>query len=342
MNSMLIKLSTVLILVLTACPTDTKPTPPASPPPPPAPAAPTVVSVIPANSATGVSADAQIVVTFSKPMDQAVTQVAYQSADLPAVGVTFDWNAAGTEMTIKPNAPLEYTKGTNTGVVAKNYEFKLTSTAKDKSGLTLVPLTSSFKTLRDITATLSSDPNLDGYVQSDGFADSSDTALYVGDKADNVGLRGFLSFDLSALPAGVDSGLLSAILKVGKYKDSTFPNATSGSPFSLATNPARLDQMDLDHVAYGSSLDSGDYNTNSIALIGAIDSFDLRGIPVTQADALSAVRDDLTHSAARGNRSQYRLSLFKPTNSDGVADFIIYGSASVAPKPSLILEYLIP
>jgi Bacterial Ig-like domain len=305
------------------------------------PAPPTVVSVSPENGAKGVRADAKIVVTFSKAMDQSATQAAYQSADLPAVGVTFDWNAAGTEMTIKPNAPLEYAKETDVVVMAKNYEFKLTSTAKDKGGLALTPLTSSFKTLRQVTTILSGEAARGGYVQSDGYVSKPGELMYVGDNERNLGIRGFLSFDLSVLPAGVGSGLLSATLKLQKYSDSTVQFKV-GSPYSLANNPARLDQVDLDHVVYGSSLDGGDYNTNSIALLGAIDSFDQRFAKQTQADVLSAVLDDLTHSADRENRSQYRVSLFKQTNNDSAYDYIVYGSASAAPKPSLILEYLTP
>ncbi len=305
------------------------------------PAPPTVVSVSPANGATGVSADAKIVVTFSKPMDQAVTQVAYQSADLPASAVTFDWNAAGTEMTIKPNVPLEYAKETDVVVAAKNYEFKLTSTAKDRSGSALAPLTASFKTLRDITAILSSDPTLDGYVQSDGFADSGDTAMYVGDRDNNVGVRGFLSFNLASLPTDPKVKLLSATLQVQKY---ILPSGVGyvGSPFNLASNPARLDQMDLDHVFYGSSLDGSDYNISSLALLGAIDSFAQFNTPKTQADVLSAVADDLSNRVSRENRSQYRLSFFKQTNNNNAFDLSYYGTASVAPKPSLKLEYLAP
>ncbi len=342
MNSTLIKLATVLMLVLTACPTDTKPTPPASPPPPspPPPAVPTVVSISPANGATGVRADARIVVTFSKPMDQAATQVAYQSADLPATAVTFDWNAAGTQMTVKPNAPLEYAKGADTSLVAKNYELKLTSTAKDQGGLALVPLTSSFKTLRDIATVLSSDKTLDGYAQSDNFADSSNTALYVGDRDNNVGIRGFITFDLSGLSTNAGFQLLSATLRVQKYRASGV--FFVGSPYSLATNPARINQIDLDHVDYGSSLEGSDYDTKSIALLGAIDSFAQRSTIQTQADVLSAVTDDITNRVSRGNRSQYRLSLFEQTNNDNAFDYVIYGSASLAPSPSLSLEYLIP
>ena len=109
------------------------------------PAPPTVVSVSPADGSIGVTADAKIIVTFSKPMDQAATQAAYQSADLPSTGVTFDWNAAATEMTVKPNAPLIYATGSDpNAVVAKAYAFRLTSTAKDKTGNALVEVNSSW------------------------------------------------------------------------------------------------------------------------------------------------------------------------------------------------------
>jgi hypothetical protein len=109
MNSTLSKPAIILLVLLTACPSDTKPMPAI-------PVAPVVVSVSPANGTTGVSANTTIVVTFSKPMDRALTQAAYQSTDLPTANVTFTWDVSDTVMTIKPNAALEYAKGTTIGI----------------------------------------------------------------------------------------------------------------------------------------------------------------------------------------------------------------------------------
>ena len=72
---------------------------------------PTIVSVSPANGATGVRANANIVVTFSEPMDPVRRlRTAYQSADIPNAGVTFGWSADDTVLTIDPNSDLLYAR----------------------------------------------------------------------------------------------------------------------------------------------------------------------------------------------------------------------------------------
>ena len=151
--------------------------------------APSIVSITPASGATGVAKSANIVVTFSEKMNQAATQLAYQSSDLPASGVTFNWNAAGTAMTIDPNVDLLYT---STG---KTYTFGLTTTATDIAGNAL-PATSSFKTFRQITTSITSTPALDGWVRPDGLVDTT-SELRIGDSGDvsNATYRSCLRFE---------------------------------------------------------------------------------------------------------------------------------------------------
>lgn len=88
--------SVLIVLALAGCglssttpaPTPT-PTTPTTPTPEPDTTPPTVVSISPANGATAIESDANIIITFSEGMDQAATEAAYQSADLPTSEVSF-------------------------------------------------------------------------------------------------------------------------------------------------------------------------------------------------------------------------------------------------------------
>ena len=305
------------------------------------PAPPTVVSVSPASGATGVSADAKIVVTFSKPMDQAVTQAAYQSASLPASGVTFDWDASGTVLTVTPNTPLVYATGTDPKVVvATIYAFSITSTAEDKLGNALVPVNSSFKTLREITASLQSEAVRDGYVESGGSYDTT-VDLYVGDSSNNSGVRGFLSFDLSSLPNSLTSSdLVSGMLNLYKAVVTNDPYTDLHDPCTPACLTTRVI---LDHVTYGITLDSADYYTPKLEASGYTDGLSVP-IGYVTSDVLTSVRDDVTNRITRENRSQYRLGFPLISDGDSKNDNVSYGAAesNFGYRPSLVLKYQIP
>lgn len=314
--------------------------------PSPSPAAPMVVSISPSNGATGVSADAKIVVTFSKSMDQAATQMAYQFTSLPPSAVSFTWDASGTVLTVKPNAPLEYARGTTFTTAATAYAFTLTGTAKDKTGIALAPLTVSFTTLRVITTTLLSDAARSGTVVSNGEVAPYDYPICVGDDGFNNGYRGLLSFDLSSVPSNRSGSDLShATLKL-------FKDFVIGDPYqnlALSCDPnVQCDQyasVNLDHVDYGPSLEANEFNTPTLAALGAIDTQFVNLKTYTRADVLAAVRDDLANRDIRENRSQYRLSFPVLTDGGRKTDLVAFDreDPSVPDKrPLLVLEYQIP
>ncbi|MDV6374127.1 Ig-like domain-containing protein [Deinococcus arenicola] len=288
--------------------------------------APSVVSITPASGATGVDKTANIVVTFSEKMNQAATQAAYQSTDLPAAGVVFSWNAAGTIMTINPNADLTYT------AAGKTYAFNLTSTATDLAGNALPPKNSSFKTYKQITTTINSTAALDGYVRSDGLFNTNNILLLIGDSGavDNSTYRSYLSFDLSGLPAGLTSAnILAATLTVRQ-------SSVVGSPYTDLDVGAS--DLILDHVNYGTSLTATDFDPTVYSNLGDIIS------SATAANyfksTLSALKDDLSNNRTR---SQYRLRFAKLTDGDGVADIAYLDSGdSATNKPRLEVTYLIP
>src|SRR5690606_14578313 len=107
---------------------------------------------------------------FSRAMDPASTEAAFQSSDIPPAEVTFSWNGAGDVLTIDPDGDLAYATGTDAGAVTANqYTFTLEASATDSEGVALaMPVTSSFFTLREITETFGTEQSLTGNVRSDG------------------------------------------------------------------------------------------------------------------------------------------------------------------------------
>jgi len=293
--------------------------------------APSVVSVTPSSGATGVSKDANVVITFSEPMDQASAQAAFQSADLGTF--TFSWNVEGTTMTVNPNVDLTYNSS------GKSYGFKVTTTAKDKANNALPSETSSsFKTFKQLSSTIISTAALDGNMSSgNGGSTSGDTAV-TGDGMSNLAYRAFFSFDISSLPAGVQPGnVFSATLKVYQSK-------VQGTPYtSLKTGvcPLNCEAALLDHVNYGSSLTGEDFETPVLHDLGNLSTSS--SLETKTANVLVAVRDDLDKRDTRGNRSQYRVRFPLGTNADDKFDWAEFNTAEAASnKPTLEISYLIP
>lgn len=318
--------------------------------------APTVVSIVPANNATGVLNNANIVITFSERMNQAATQSAYQSATngIRPADVSFSWNPEGTVLTINPNADLPYATGTTAAVVANSFAFSLTNTATDIAGnaLAATPVNSSFRTLRDITQTLTATA-LSGDVRSDGAVNSGDCPgfICVGDSSSvgNATYRGYLTFDLSVLVSTLDpASIQSATLRMNQsavagapYEDLEDCN-TGGGPLPIITCSDLLAQ----HVNYGATLTDTDFDTNSLRGLSISGCVLLSGCPsgngYKEANALVAVQEDWTNRAARGNRSQYRLRFARNTDGDGAADIARFTDPGDAPANQLVIRYLVP
>jgi Bacterial Ig-like domain len=304
---------------------------------------PFITSISPEDGATGITASTPIVVTFSEPMDQPATQTAFESLSLPTSSVGFSWDTAGTTLTVKPNAPLEYAKGTTLSTPRKTYVFTFTAAAKDKAGNSLVPVTSGFTTLLEMTATLTSQSDIQGSVglrKNGSFASS--IALLVGDNEEDTAYRSFLTFDLTSLPSALSaSDISSATLKL--YK-----NSVLGDPYLNLVVPCDgVNQCDeyasvsLDHVDYSLGLEGTDFSTPTLANLGVMDSLYIAVQTYAQANVLNAVLDDLAKRASRENRSQYRLSFPVLTDNGKKADYVAF-SISPSTSPALVVEYKTP
>lgn len=314
MNAALFTMLTASALLLAACGGAGAPLPDTTPP--------AVVGLTPGDQASGVAQDATIVITFSEPMNRAATQSAYQSADLPAGDVTFSWNDPGTELTLTPSAPLQYT------AAGKVYALSLDGSATDLAGNALPGFSSSFRTLRQLSATLGSTPALDGWVRSDGAVNTDGVALLAGDSGtvDNATYRSYLSFDLGSL-----TGVTVVSATLGAYQ-----NSVTGTPYTGLD--VGSSDLRLDHVNYGGSLTSTDFDPEVYATLGDLSSSATLG--VKSLAVLGALNADL---AAGRSRSQYRLRFAALTDGDGQADFAwLHSGEHGEHPPTLEVTYLTP
>ncbi len=293
--------------------------------------APAVVSVDPPDGAKGVKDDQSIVIIFSERMDQAATEAAYQSADLPPTEVTFSWNADGKVLTIQPNDFLEYAAGEDPSTEAITYTFGISDTAKDVAGNSLAAFSSSFSTLKVIVTSIYATASLDGDCYGSGSCDSQSTTLQVGDLATaptDSGFRSFVSFDLTGIPAGVVADEARVII----------------SKEGITVNPYDLGSMSLEHVNYGDSLSGDDYDTPVLADLGIFDSASAPATGYLASDVTSALNDDLANREVRGDRSQYRLRFPVENSDNGNSDYVSF-TASEGPegqRPFLNVVYYLP
>lgn len=333
MKSIQTILAASLVATLAACGSST---PPAPAPITPAgdTSAPSIVSVVPANAATGVQNDANIVITFSEAMNKLATQSAYQSASggiLPAQ-VQFTWNTEGTILTIDPNSNLSYNGGSDPAAVnAREYAYQVTTVATDLAGNALSPAANSFKTLRRITQNLPALASLSGDVRADGLTNICNAGRpCAGDSgtAANAQYKGFVSFNMTDIPAGVHS-FEFANLNMNQVVVSGVPYAALGGTLLL------------DHISFATMNLASAFNGTSLGAIGTLSSDATLGYKTLSV--LTAVQDDYAQRIARGNRTQYRLAFPTISNFNGIFDAARFETPTAALDPSLLtVRYLVP
>ncbi len=168
---------------------------------------------------------------------------------------------------------------------------------------------------------LGSEP-LDGSVNGNGVIDINDDAV-AGDNVGNAEVRGFISFDISVIPAGAQ--IVEAILTVTQ-------NAVAGDPYGL------WGPCEIDHVTLGGALDAGDFTGGSLNLnIGPIStdaSLSAKTLNVTAQVAL-----DITQGRSF---TDFRLHFngMPGSNADGVEDSARFGTSLGPNVPTLEVTYL--
>jgi hypothetical protein len=288
----------------------------------------TLVSSVPEDGASGVLPDANLVLTFSAPMNRAAVEAAYTSSDLPASEVSFAWSDADRVLHIQPNAALRSSAGSDAAAVeAVSYAIDIGSGARDAAGNALVPRRISFSTARAIRQRLHAvtDRDLTGNWRTDssyGLADCEreDTTVCVGDSpaTGEPAYRGFITFDLRQAPA--------QLIEITAAELSCSIALVYGTPFTS------LGALHVDHVEFDTIGD---------------DAFSLAAFPERQSrttpmnigdvlavDALAAVRSDWSVR----DYNQYRLAFATGSDGDGSADQLGCDVSSVA----LALTYWLP
>lgn len=265
---------------------------------------PSIMKVTPADGDKGVPADAAIVITFSEPMDRASVEAAYASQHLPADAVTMSWNDAGDTLTITPKQPLALAEGIGNDpsiTEATRYELWVDEVATDLAGNELTgQLQLGFTTQKRMTTTLAYDPDLTRYRSSTGGLSAVGADLRIGDNA-ALAYRGFVTFDLSTLPDGIE--IEGAALRVRQV-------SVIGTPFDLGV-------VNATHIIYA-AVNSTAWNAAALGSMGALTSTEALG--PRSLGVAAALAEDYTERVARLNRTQYRLEFPTATTGDGDQD----------------------
>jgi hypothetical protein len=288
----------------------------------------TLVSSVPEDGASGVLPDANLVLTFSAPMNRAAVEAAYTSSDLPASEVSFAWSDADRVLHIQPNAALRSSAGSDAAAVeAVSYAIDIGSGARDAAGNALVPRRISFSTARAIRQRLHAvtDRDLTGNWRTDssyGLADCEreDTTVCVGDSpaTGEPAYRGFITFDLRQAPA--------SLIEITAAEVSCSIALVYGTPFTS------LGALHVDHVEFDAIGDEA-------FSLAAFPERQSRTTPmniddVLAVDALAAVRSDWSVR----DYNQYRLAFATGSDGDGSADQLGCDWSTVA----LALTYWLP
>ncbi len=276
----------------------------------------------------GVRKDANIVISFSEPMDPVATQLAYQSADVPAAAAVLTWDNTGSVLTVDPSAELAYASGANpASVAARKYAFTITTTARDRAGNPLgAPLVAEFTTLRRISHKIVLRATQGTTIAGSGMMYDCPGSFLIGDDTDNRPARGILSFDISALPAGV-----------AEFERATVSGRTQkfiGEPITS------LQALLIVHTAFPLPINASARTGAALRVIG---SFATSAEPRTStAVVTAALAEDYENRTQRGNRSQYRLTMQRETDNDATGDAMALHCAADTPPPALDMVYLVP
>lgn len=288
-------------------------------------AIPQVSKVSPTKDAIGIANSSNIVVTFSKAMNQASAQAAF--AIQPAIPGAFSWDASGKVMTFNPNANFAY--GTEVSISVQ-------STATDLGGKTMKnDFSSEFRILRRSSTTLVSEAPVDGTVYAPAVQVLGDKAISNLQTFD-VGTwqRGFVSFNLAMLPAD--------LTKIEAAEFSIYQTAHDGGAYTAATG-----NLVIKSVTYG-SLDASDWGraANQFCLGPCVD------LQVTVsnnalngwkgADLLGMVNLDWANRADRNNKAQFRLQFVTENNGAGADVSASFATGHNGIRPTLEVTYLHP
>jgi hypothetical protein len=285
---------------------------------------PSIVAVSPVDGASGVHADATIVVTFSEPMDDMATEAGYSSDELPVSAVSFQWNEARDEVTIVPEEPLPYTDVATLDAPAQAFTFGFGDPAADLAGNALTPARFAFSTLRRAQFSIGAEEGeqFSGSRRSDdsdgvGNCAPSADVVCAGDSVaeSNVQYWGFVTFDLADLPANAEVELAQLFAEI---------QTLVGNPFSMGV-------VRVEHVRF-SAIDAAAMQVAPLSEVGILaesgEPGELLSIDVTEALAADLGVVEL---------NQYRLRFDEATDGDFNADALVLARDSLLLAVTLLV-----
>jgi len=171
------------------------------------------------------------------------------------------------------------------------------------------------------TAILTTISAEDGAIYKEGATYSKYAGTCAGDFSADGSRRGFLSFDISSIPAGAT--IKEAILDLSTY------NKTGDPTY------ATLGFFEVYHYQYGTYADLGaaDYEASAkLVKGGRFSSYPLSPwkFNIKESYDSEAVLQNLVDGGSP--RCQLRLQFSKPTDNDHVTDFLCFNSATLTIK----------
>jgi hypothetical protein len=297
--------------------------------------APTILNATPSDGTLGVARSASITVVFSEPMDKASAQTAFAITAPPGFNAgVFNWNAAGTEMTFKPDANFTY--GTEVS-------WRVSDAARDLSANTLgSTVTRSFRVVRVNTVTIYFDPPTSGSISAPSYYRSCATyqGALVGDDFANETSRTFIGFKMDALPEG--------LVQITHANLKWWVEGVFGDPFG------KFGELLLEQVNVGEEIPcvviglTAEVNPQ----IRAAYETPALGPPLTippsvvtttgNIDLTSRVIQDWANRTSRNKRSQFRLRFQGASDNNGQGDYV-YSDVEHHPRlADLEVTYEIP
>ena len=296
------------------------------------------MTVSPSDHAVGVDARTAITVTFDRPMNEASVLASYTSEDLPLSQLDVSWNAERTLLTLVPKTALAYATGSvapgsTLDFLPKTYRFAFDDRALDGAGHALEAASFSFSTLRAVSSELAADAAHTGN-WTDGAGEGVHNCLRapprgyvptvcIGDDSSNVRYTGFISFDLSALPATVQS----------------FSSARLEASGSVNGSLHALGESSLEQVPFG-ELGAAALTAPATASFGSFfgNTALTAGTHVELAiDVTSAVASDYAREPGAAKLSQYRLA-FENIYANGIWDDLELTTSEL----DLAVTYFVP
>lgn len=285
--------------------------------------APSLRATYPTDGEAGVTSDTAIVIEFSEAMDRRTTRAALRSTSGP-IAADLEWHDGDRELHLEPTLPLAYAAG-DAETPALTYVVDIADGARDAAGNTLQAQAFSFQTLRQVTQILLpvASSELTGSFREDAGEASASCAgaICVGDDGSpgprSAGeYRGFLSFDLTALPAQ-QLELVSARIRLQAA-------SVEGDPFGVL-GELRLERATFDAVGPAA------FEATPQATFAAMTD---PALGATGEHILWAVQADFENEVLH----QYRLNFDRGSNQDGASDLAIF-----APEAQqLEITYLLP